>query len=308
MTEVEGENEWTKNLVEQFRARLDEGPEGPSYAVAAIETLLAMIKNSKAETIAGLQDEIKTATKALIEAKTSTVSVSSGCELFVRSISLTSKMGEEEDFGKLKDLLEERGSLYLQKVGNSRQMIANVASPFIRDGTTVLVHSSSRVVLTLLKKAAKRSRLKVFITASARDGSGKKMQSWLEAVSIKSKVILDSAVGFIMERIDLVIVGAEGVVESGGIINKVGTYQMAVMAKALNKPFYVVAESFKFVRLYPLKQADIWNVEKYETIESADDLHPYIDYTPPQYINLLFTDLGVLTPSAVSDELIKLYW
>lgn len=49
-----------------------------------------------AETIAGLQDEIKTATTALIEAQTSTVSVSSGCELFVRSISLTSKMGEEE--------------------------------------------------------------------------------------------------------------------------------------------------------------------------------------------------------------------
>ena len=37
---------------------------------------------------------------------------------------------------------------------------------------------------------------------------------------------------------------------------------MAVMAKALNKPFYVVAECFKFVRLYPLKQEDIRNVEK----------------------------------------------
>lgn len=35
--------------------------------------------------------------------------------------------------------------------------------------------------------------------------------------------------------------------------------------------------------------------------------HPLIDYTPPSYITLLFTDLGVLTPSAVSDELIKLY-
>jgi len=33
-----------------------------------------------------------------------------------------------------------------------------------------------------------------------------------------------------------------------------------------------------------------------------------LDYTPPQYITLLFTDLGVLTPSAVSDELIKLYY
>lgn len=43
---------------------------------------------------------------------------------------------------------------------------------------------------------------------------------------------------------------------------QVGTYQIAVMAKALNKPFYVVAESFKFLRLYPLKQDDIRNVEK----------------------------------------------
>lgn len=32
-----------------------------------------------------------------------------------------------------------------------------------------------------------------------------------------------------------------------------------------------------------------------------------VDYTPPIYITLLFTDLGILTPSAVSDELIKLY-
>ena len=34
---------------------------------------------------------------------------------------------------------------------------------------------------------------------------------------------------------------------------------------------------------------------------------PAVDYTPPEYITLLFTDLGVLTPSAVSDELIRLY-
>lgn len=35
---------------------------------------------------------------------------------------------------------------------------------------------------------------------------------------------------------------------------------------------------------------------------------PTHDYTPPSYITLLFTDLGILTPSAVSDELIKLYY
>ena len=43
---------------------------------------------------------------------------------------------------------------------------------------------------------------------------------------------------------------------------QIGTYQLAVLAKAMNKPFYVVAESFKFVRLYPLNQDDLPNDEK----------------------------------------------
>jgi translation initiation factor 2B subunit (eIF-2B alpha/beta/delta family) len=61
-------------------------------------------------------------------------------------------------------------------------------------------------------------------------------------------------------RVDLVLVGAEGVVENGGVINKLGTYQIALCAKALNKPFYVAAESYKFARLYPLNQqvCNIW--------------------------------------------------
>ncbi|PFX17293.1 Translation initiation factor eIF-2B subunit alpha [Stylophora pistillata] len=45
----------------------------------------------------------------------------------------------------------------------------------------------------------------------------------------------------------------------------------------------------------------------YSGSSSSEDGQPVVDYTPPSYITLLFTDLGVLTPSAVSDELIKLY-
>lgn len=108
---------------------------------------------------------------------------------------------------------------------------------------------------------------------------------------------------YIMEKVDLVIVGAEGVVESGGIINKVsfmsvmnahswatpvtnkildmyicsirqiGTYQMAVCSKAHNKPFYVVAESFKFVRLYPLNQQDVPDRFKVSSLKCASPVH-----------------------------------
>jgi translation initiation factor eIF-2B subunit alpha len=46
-------------------------------------------------------------------------------------------------------------------------------------------------------------------------------------------------------------------VENGGIISRIGTYQMGLLAKSKGKPFYVVAESHKFVRLYPLSQFDL---------------------------------------------------
>jgi len=78
-------------LVQQFRSSLDgDRKVGPSDAVAAIQALLQFIKDNKAGTIAGLRDDIKHASEALIKAKTSTVSVSSGCELFLRFITLTS--------------------------------------------------------------------------------------------------------------------------------------------------------------------------------------------------------------------------
>lgn len=294
-----------ETAVEQFKHCLAD--EENSVAVAAIKTLLHLIKCSKAGTLAELRDEIGIAKKALTGMKQSVVSIASGCDLFVRFITLTSL--DQTDFNECKKLLLTRGDLYVQNVSKSRQKIAKLGNPFVTDGTTILTHSSSKVVLQLLKAAADaKKRIMVFIAESGKDKSGWTLHEKLKQLGVPSKVILDCAVGFIMEKIDLVVVGAEGVVESGGIINKIGTYQLAVLAKAMNKPFYVVAESFKFVRLYPLNQDDLPNDEKYEDSSSNPNDHPKIDYTPPQYITLLFTDLGVLTPSAVSDELIKLYY
>jgi translation initiation factor eIF-2B subunit alpha len=83
------------------------------------------------------------------------------------------------------------------------------------------------------------------------------MAKELKKIGITCTVILDAAVGLILEKIDFVLLGAEGVVESGGIINKIGTTTMCLSAKTFNKPVYVAVESFKFVRFYPLNNRDI---------------------------------------------------
>ncbi|XP_014163727.2 translation initiation factor eIF-2B subunit alpha [Geospiza fortis] len=218
-----------------------------------------------------------------------------------------------QDYSKCKEIMIERGEIFLTKVSLSRNKIAKLCHPFIRDGARILTHAYSRVVLRVLEAAVEaKKRFSVYVTESQPDEAGQKMAKALRKLNIPVTVILDAAVGYIMEKVDLVLVGAEGVVESGGIINKIGTNQIAVCAKAQNKPFYVVAESFKFVRLFPLNQQDVPDRFKYkaDTLKTSQNLkeeHPWIDYTSPSLITLLFTDLGVLTPSAVSDELIKLY-
>lgn len=59
------------------------------------------------------------------------------------------------------------------------------------------------------------------------------------------KLVIDSAVAYTMDEVNMVLVGADGVVESGGIINMMGTYQIALVANSMNKPVYVAAESYK---------------------------------------------------------------
>ncbi|XP_035591971.1 translation initiation factor eIF-2B subunit alpha-like [Oncorhynchus keta] len=296
-------------LVEYFRTQVRQDPEVPS-AVAAIRTLLEFLKRDQSETILGLRENLTQTIRCLEEADSS-VAVSSGGELFLRFISLTSL--EHPDLSQCKKVMVERGELFLKKISLSRSKVAKLCHTFIKDGAKILTHSSSRVVLKVLESAAAdKKRFTVYVTESQPDSAGRQMADKLQNLNIPVTVVLDAAVGYIMEKVDLVIVGAEGVVESGGIINKIGTYQLAVCSKAHNKPFYVVAESFKFVRLYPLNQQDVPERFKYkaDTLKAVEDLaeeHPMIDYTPPSLITLLFTDLGVLTPSAVSDELIKLY-
>ena len=64
----------------------------------------------------------------------------------------------------------------------------------------------------------------------------------LTAAGIPCTMVLDSAVAYVMDQVDFVLVGSEAVVESGGLVNYVGSNQMAIIAKAANKPFYALAE------------------------------------------------------------------
>jgi translation initiation factor eIF-2B subunit alpha len=261
---------------------------------------------------------------------------------------------------------------------NSRATIAELVDRFISDGKVILTHGFSRVVQTVLIHAAQAGKnFSVLVTEARPNCEGYHAAAELLKAGIPVTLILDSAVAYSMDQADLVLIGAEGVAESGGIINKIGTYQMCMCATMMKKPVYVAAESYKFARLFPLNQNDLPETKAQQPnfrpaiLQSAHTLHhhssiaspvpatpigreatasyasasatstqasappalvsasaellfsahtskqyaekltlqnPSCDYTPPEFLTLLFTDIGILTPSAVSDELIKLYY
>ncbi|KAK6264343.1 hypothetical protein SCA6_019777 [Theobroma cacao] len=308
-------------------------------AVAAIFALAAVIRASQATTMMELEIELKKASDSLkcllhcydteishnhnflavsvlqgylMSWDTTSISLTAGCDLFMRYVTRTSAL-EYEDFNSAKSRLIERAEKFGEISCKARRIIAMLSQDFIFDGCTILVHGFSRVVLEVLKTAAQNKKLfRVFCTEGRPDRTGLRLSNELAKLDVPVKLLIDSAVAYTMDEVDMVFVGADGVVESGGIINMMGTYQIALVAHSMNKPVYVAAESYKFARLYPLDQKDMGPAlrpidfgvpipSKVEVETSARD------YTPPQYLTLLFTDLGVLTPSVVSDELIQLY-
>lgn len=90
----------------------------------------------------------------------------------------------------------------------------------------------------------------MFVNPEGRpDRSGLRLSNELAKLDIPVKLLIDSAVAYSMDEVDMVFVGADGVVESGGIINMMGTYQIALVAKSMNKPVYVAAESYKVIKV-----------------------------------------------------------
>lgn len=69
----------------------------------------------------------------------------------------------------------------------------------------------------------------------------------------------------------------------------------------------IPSETPEIVTFTSKREKSFSTTSEAETMEELALSNPSVDYTPPQYITLLLTDLGVLTPSGVSDELIKLY-
>ena len=118
-------------------------------------------------------------------------------------------------------------------------------------------------------------------------------------------IICDSAASFVMKmrKIDLAIVGADRIASNGDVINKIGTYGLAIAAKEHGVPFYVAAPMYAFdftinngyeVPIEYRDPAEIKNIGDYHIAPvQADALNPSFDVTPAKFVSGYITEKGL---------------
>lgn len=129
----------------------------------------------------------------------------------------------------------------------------------------------------------------------------------LDHYGIDFSLIPDTAVGHLMSSglINRVIVGADRILKSGHVYNKIGTYQVAALAKRHNIPFYVAAPSSTFDLRSKVGDVVIEERNKNELMKMGNKLlapkgikifNPAFDVTPPELITGIITEKGILKP------------
>jgi methylthioribose-1-phosphate isomerase len=121
-------------------------------------------------------------------------------------------------------------------------------------------------------------------------------------------VIADNAAGYLMRRkkVDLVITGADRIAANGDVANKIGTYQVAVLARENNIPFYVAAPlstidvTIKSGEMIPVEERHESEVccfgRRLVGPKGVKAYNPAFDITPSKYVAAIITERGLVKP------------
>jgi methylthioribose-1-phosphate isomerase len=196
----------------------------------------------------------------------------------------------------------------------NRQMGHN-GKRYIRNGSAILTHCNAGALATagygtalgVIRAAHEEGKdLEVYVCETRPQFQGARLTAWeLYKEGIPVTLITDGMSGSLMSKgvIHLVIVGADRISANGDVANKIGTYSLAILAKAHGIPFYVAAPLSTFDLTIgrgeeiPVEERDSREVThpfgKQIAPEGVRVWNPAFDVTPHEYVTAIITEGGV---------------
>ncbi|XP_037541357.1 translation initiation factor eIF-2B subunit delta isoform X2 [Nematolebias whitei] len=226
---------------------------------------------------------------------------------------IPSQCKEEEAKNKLLSCME----LYIKdKIILAAKAIAESAIEKISDGDVILVYGCSSLVNHILFEAfEKRRKFRVIVVDSRPRLEGREALRCLVQRGISCTYVLISAVSYILPEVSKVFLGAHALLANGYVMSRVGTSQIALVAKAFNVPVLVCCETYKFCERV---QTDSFvsnelddpddlivtrkgktQLENWQEVPSLGLLNLVYDVTPPDFVDLVITELGMIPCTSV---------
>lgn len=187
-------------------------------------------------------------------------------------------------------------------LANIDDIIAFKNHKIVEKGSTILTHCHSAAVVSLLSYARKKKiKFKVVVTETRPRYQGKITAKELEHAGIDVTYIIDAAAGEFINKIDAMVVGCDSI-RKEGIVNKIGTYPLAVLAHEKKVPVYFVGGTIK---LDIRKKFKIEERPEGEVLVRGlpgvemDVKNPAFDITPWKYVTAVLTEKGSLKPDKI---------
>jgi ribose 1,5-bisphosphate isomerase len=198
---------------------------------------------------------------------------------------------------------------FLKELAEVVEIISGVGAEEIRNGDVIVTHCHSEHVVAILKKAKeKRKQFRVIVTETRPLKQGLMTAKELSEAGIDTTYIIDSAAATVMKQATKMIVGADAILADGSVVNKIGTYAMALLAKQFQTPVFVATETLKFDPVTimgaaePIEQRLPDEIVDPQEIKKARILNPAYDVTPAELIDALITEKGIMRPGLIREN------
>ncbi|MCZ7394113.1 MAG: ribose 1,5-bisphosphate isomerase [Candidatus Methanoperedens sp.] len=211
-----------------------------------------------------------------------------------------------ETVDEAKTIIKKLADEFIAGSENAVKRIGEIGARRVRDGDTIMTHCNSAAAISIFAAAhAQGKAINVIATESRPRMQGHITIKQLDAIGIKTSLIVDSAVRYFMKDVDLVIMGADAVTVNGSVINKIGTSQLALAAHEARKNVIIAAETYKFSprtilgELVEIEERDSSEVISGEMLGEFTNVcvkNPAFDVTPREYIDLICTEVGAIPP------------
>ena len=290
----------------------------PAIGVSGAFGLALASLQSKADNIKSFVADLENARKILFETRPTAVNLKWGLDKIMSLVQTKSQ--DNVSIDQLRSLIIEEAKKIAEDDIATNKSMGNHGSELFSDNDTIMTHCNAGALATVAYGTAlgviratkeKGKNIKVIATETRPVQQGSRLTAFeLKHDGIDVSLIPDTAVGYSMANklVNKVVVGADRILRTGHVYNKIGTYQVATMAKQHGIPFYVAAPLSTFdmksnpedVIIEMRKGTEVTGVgEKKTAPDDINVINPAFDMTPPELISGIITEKGIAKPPFV---------